>query len=361
VSALGVRLRLVTVLSLALGSAACAPAAPQTPVAAAVSCAAGSLLGQGSSAQTNAVNTWIRNYQVACPDATIAYRSTGSGAGVRAFAAGTGDFTGSDSPLSGEQQAAADARCGAGPAVHLPMAIGPVALAYNVAGVGDLRLAPATVAGIFGGAIRRWDDPTIAADNPEAVLPSTAIRTVHRKDSSGTTGNVTAFLAASGGGAWRFGADSTWPAPGGIAQRGSNGVASAIARTDGAIGYVEASYARFTDLAVARVRNGAGEFTAPSNAAAGRTVAAAGVVGAAGDLRLDLDYRTTATGAYPIVLVTYEVVCRTGTPAQVLPLLRGFLAYTSGPAGQAAATRLGYAPLPEHLRVKVASAVAGLG
>jgi len=344
------------VLALVLGAAACAPAAAPGEATGAISCAAGSLRGQGSSAQTNAVNTWIRNYQVACPDATVAYDSTGSGAGVRAFLAGTGAFAGTDSALTAQEQAAADTRCGRGPAVHLPMVIGPIALAYNVAGAGDLRLAPATAAKIFAGAVTRWDDPVIAADNPGIGLPSTAIRTVHRQDSSGTTANFTAFLAATAGADWRFGEQSAWLAPGGIAQRGSNGVASTIARTDGAIGYIEASYARFHDLAVARIRNGAGEFVALTDAAAGRTVAAAGLTGTGGDLRLALDYGSRAGGAYPIVLVTYEVVCLSGSP----PLLKSFLTYTAGTGGQAAAARLGYAPLPEQLRAKVAAAVAGL-
>ena len=347
------RARVVAALVLlAVSAGACGRTATPDPAAAPIACATGSLRGQGSSAQTNAVNTWIRNYQVACADATVAYTSTGSGAGVKAFLAGTGDFAGSDSPLTAEQQAAADARCG-GPAVHLPMAVGPVALAYNVAGTGELRLAPATVAKIFAGAVTRWDDPVIAADNPGVVLPSTAIRTVHRDDSSGTTANFTAFLAAAGGADWRLGSGSAWPAPGGVARRGSNGVASAIARTAGAIGYVEASYARFHDLMTARVRNGAGEFAAPTDEAAGRTVAAAGT---RGDLRLAVDYGTAAAGAYPIVLVTYEIVCpRAG------PLVRSFLTYTASPAGQAAAARLGYAPLPEELRGRVAEAVTRLG
>ncbi len=349
---------LTAVLVLTLGAAACGQGS--TPRggdgAAAIACAAGSLRGQGSSAQTNAVNAWIRDYQVACADATVAYESTGSGAGVRAFLEGTGEFAGSDSVLTPRQQAAADARCGRGPAVHLPMVIGPIALAYNVAGAHDLRLAPATVAKIFAGAVATWDDPAIAADNPGAALPSTAIRTVHRQDGSGTTANFTAFLAATAGADWRFGSRNTWPAPGGSAQRGSNGVATTIARTDGAVGYVEASYARFHDLAVARVRNGAGEFAALTDEAAGRTVAAAGVTGTGGDLRLAVDYRSPARGAYPIVLVTYELVCRTGSP----PLLKSFLTYTAGLDGQAAAARLGYAPLPEQLRGRVVAAVAGL-
>jgi phosphate transport system substrate-binding protein len=337
-----------------LATSACA-AQPVAAGPAPISCASGSVTAQGSSAQTNAVNNWIKNYQVHCAAATLEYASVGSGAGVRAFIAGTGDFAGSDSPLNAEQKAAADARCG-GPAVHLPMVVGPIAVVYNVAGAGDLRLRPATLAAIFAGAVTRWNDPAIAADNPGAPLPATRIRTVHRADSSGTTDNFTAFLAATAGGSWRFGASSTWPAPGGNAQRGSNRLATTVARSDGAIGYVEASYARFHNLATARVGNGAGEFAALTDEAAGRTVAGASSTGTGGDLPLSIDYATKEPGAYPIVLVTYEIVCRTGTPG----LVRSFLTYTSSPAGQAAATRLGYAPLPEKLRAEVAAAVTGL-
>src|SRR5438552_4595567 len=147
----GVPVRIVLVLALLLSLAACGSSAP-APVVEAVPCAAGSIKGEGSSAQTGAVNIWIRNYQVACADASIAYASTGSGAGQQDFIAGTGgEFAGSDSPFGAADQPRADAHCGTGPAIHLPMVVGPIALAYNVAGVGDLRLRPATIARIFAG------------------------------------------------------------------------------------------------------------------------------------------------------------------------------------------------------------------
>jgi phosphate transport system substrate-binding protein len=342
-------------LVLVLALAACDSVPPAPPVTR-ISCASGSIQAQGSSAQAAAVNTWIRNYQVDCPQATIAYDSIGSGAGVARFLDGTGDFAGTDSPLTPADQPAADARCGTGPAVHLPMVVGPIALAYNVAGVGDLRLRPATVAKVFAGTVSRWNDPAIAADNPGAVLPSTVIRSMHRSDSSGTTDNFTRFLATTGGPDWTYGNNKNWPAPGGAAEKGSNGVSAAVAETDGAIGYMEWSYARFHNLRTARIGNGAKEFVALTNDAAGQTVAGAKVSGGGDDLRLAIDYQAPVAGAYPIVLVTYEVVCDRRAPA----LLKSFLTYTSSPAGQAAVTRLGYAPLPEDVRKRVTTVVAGL-
>jgi phosphate transport system substrate-binding protein len=343
----------VLALTLLLGVAACDATPP--PAAAAISCAAGSITGQGSSAQATAVSAWIKNYQVACAGATIEYAAVGSGAGVTAFVGGTGNFAGSDSPLSAIARPSATARCN-GPALHLPMVVGPIALAYNVAGVDDLRLKPATIAKIFAGAITTWNDPAIAADNPGAVLPATPIRTVHRQDSSGTTDNFTKFLAATAAANWTAGSGSAWKATGGTAAPGSNGVVATIERTEGAIGYVEASYARFHELPTALVGNAAGEFAPLTDEAAGATVAGARIVGTGNDLELALDYRTPRPGAYPIVLVTYEIVCAKGTA----PLVKSFFAYAVSPAGQAAATALGYAPLPSSLRTKVAAAVAAL-
>ena len=132
------------------------------------------------------------------------------------------------------------------------------------------------------------------------------------------------------------------------------------------MGYVEASYAEVNDLStvgVGTVRVGAvqvGEtgdrFTEPSDYAAAQAIASARITGTNGDLRLDIDYRGTADYAYPLVVVTYELVCRTGTPA----LTRSFLAYAAGEAGQAALAGAGYAPLPAAARARVAQAVNDL-
>ncbi|MFC4071147.1 phosphate ABC transporter substrate-binding protein PstS [Actinoplanes subglobosus] len=344
------RLRALTVIApLLLALTACeAPAEPEPSIA----CAAGAVTGQGSSAQTNAVNAWIKAYQIACPDAAVEYTSTGSGSGVKAFLDGTGDFAGTDTPLSTADLNHATARCD-GPAVHLPLVIGPIALTYNVAGADDLRLTPRTIAGIFSGTITIWNDEAIAADNPGTVLPATRIRTVHRADSSGTTGNFLRYLTATAPSDWPHGSGNDWPAPGGIGQRGSHRVVDAIARTDGAIGYVESSYARVTDLPTASVGTPDGSWSQATDWAAAQTVASAEV---SDDLRLSIDYTAARAGAYPLVQVTYEVVCRN----TVSDVARSFLVYAAGEPGQRAAEQAGYAPLPESLRNQVVRALATL-
>ncbi|GLW31645.1 phosphate ABC transporter substrate-binding protein PstS [Actinoplanes regularis] len=320
-----------------------------------VPCAAGSAAGQGSSAQANAVNEWIKQYQIACASAAVEYASVGSGAGVRTFLAGTGDFAGTDAALGDADRSAAATRCGGDPAVHLPMVIGPIALAYNVAGVGELRLAPATIAKIFNGGITAWNDKAVAADNPGVVLPATPVRAVHRRDGSGTTANFTRFLAGTAKADWPYEPAGAWPAPGGVAVSGSDRLVSAVARTDGAIGYVEASYARVDELATVLVGDARGDFVPPTDEAAAAAVATATPAGG-DDLRLELNYADLYGGAYPLVQVTYEVVCRSGASA----VARGFLAYAASPAGQAAAGAAGYAPLPDTLRERVAAVVANL-
>ncbi len=326
----------------------------------AISCASGSVKAQGSTAQANAMSTWQKAYQNACSGATIDYQGTGSGAGQQAFIAGTADFAGSDSPLAAADQPKADSRCKTGPAIHLPMVVGPIAVVYNVRGVTGLQLKPATVAKIFAGRVTTWNDPAIAADNRGATLPATRIATIHRSDSSGTTDNFTGFLARTAAADWTYGNDKNWKAPGGEGDKGSDGISAALGKTDGAIGYVEWSFAQTDSLKMAKIGNGAGEFVDLTGDAAGKTIASAKQAGTGDDLQLTIDYNTTASGAYPIVLVTYEIVCDKGTPSASLPLVRSFLTYTASADGQSAAATVGYAPLPDSVRSKVASIVGDL-
>jgi phosphate transport system substrate-binding protein len=323
-----------------------------------VDCAAGTLNAQGSSAQKNAMDEWIKTYQQQCPDATVNYEPSGSGAGIAAFTSGTADFAGSDSALKeGDETAKANARCAGGQAVNLPMVTGPIAVVYHVDGVDKLQLKPATIARIFAGEITKWDDPAIKADNAGATLPGTAIQTVHRSDSSGTTDNFTKFLSKTAPSDWTFGNDKTWKAPGGTGAKGSDGVASAVRQADGAIGYVEWSFAENSGLAMAKVGNGAGEFAELTAESAGKAIAGAQITGTAPDLTMSIDYLTKQAGAYPLVLVTYEIACTKGLPADKAKLVKSFLSYAASSEGQNALTELGYAPLPESVRAKVAASI----
>nr|WP_202894381.1 phosphate ABC transporter substrate-binding protein PstS [Kribbella italica] len=328
-------------------------------------CPEGTLNAEGSSAQKNAIEEVIAKYNEKCADATVNYNATASGAGIKQFNASQVDFAGSDSALKtegsdgGESEAAAAAkRCQGSPAWNLPMVTGPIALAYNIDGVSKLVLDGPTAAAIFQGTIKTWNDPAIAKLNPGTTLPSAAIAVFFRSDESGTTENFTKYLAAAGGGAWKGKPAKKWSGTGNGKEK-SSGVAEGVKSTKNALTYVEWSYAIDNKLGVAQVDSGAGavELTGES---AGKAVAAAKVAGTGNDLALKVDYATKAAGAYPIVLVTYEIVCSKGLPAEKTALVKSFLSYFASTEGQSSLAELNYAPLPDEIRTKVDAAVQAI-
>ena len=325
-----------------------------------VDCVKTTVNAAGSSAQNNAVTEWIKGYQYSCPGASLNYNPSGSGAGVQSFISGQVAFAGSDSTLKPDEVGPARRRCQGGNALHLPMVVGPVAVAYNLPGVSDLRVSPKTIAGIFAGKITRWNDPAIKQDNPDAALPALPVKSVHRADESGTTDNFTSFLADTAPDIWTYQPGKKWNAPGGQGGAKSDGVTTIVRQTEGAVGYIEMSYADNARLDTAKVANGAGEYVALSPGSASKALAGAEVTGTGNDLAMKIDYATDTPGAYPIILVTYEIVCATGLSGEEGEFVKAFLTYTSSSAGQRVLTDLGYAPLPPTLRTKVQTAVKAL-
>ena len=128
--------------------------------------------------------------------------------------------------------------------------------------------------------------------------------------------------------------------------------------TVGTISYVELSFAENSDLKKAKIKNGAGEYAELTGESAGKTIAGSKITGTGNDLKMSIDYTTKDPGAYPIVLVTYEIACSKGS-AKAAPI-KGFLTYTASTGGQTALGELGYAPLPETVRAKVETAVAAI-
>ncbi|WP_424536115.1 phosphate ABC transporter substrate-binding protein PstS [Sphaerisporangium viridialbum] len=321
----------------------------------------GTINAAGSSAQANAIAEWKKSFQGANPGVSINYQPSGSGAGVQSFIQGTIAFAGSDSALKEDkgEPAQADARCKTGKAINLPMVIGPVAVVYNLPGVDSLQLSPQTIGDIFNSKITKWDDAAIKKDNPDAKLPSTPIQAFHRSDESGTSDNFTKFLKTTAG--WPYEPAKAFPAEAkGQGAKGSDGIAQAVKGAEGAISYVELSFAENSGLTKAKVANGSGEFVELTPESAAKTVEAAEVQGTGNDLKLSIDYATKAAGAYPIVLVTYEITCEKGLSAEDSKLVKSFLTYTASDEGQTALTGLGYAPLPATLVAKVRTAVEAI-
>ena len=224
--------------------------------AAAANCFSGTLNGEGSTAQKNAIEAAIKAYQNSCSDATINYNATGSGAGIKQFIGKQVDFGGSDAALKTDEAAAAKTACGSD-AWNLPMVAGPIAVAYNVKGVTNLVLSADVQAKIFNGVITTWNDPAITALNSGATLPATPIKVFFRSDESGTTENYTAYLKAAAPSAWTAAPAKKWTGKGEGKEK-SAGVSSAVASTDGGITYTEWSYATQNKLAMAKIDNGSG-------------------------------------------------------------------------------------------------------
>ncbi|MEV0956483.1 phosphate ABC transporter substrate-binding protein PstS [Streptomyces sp. NPDC049951] len=322
--------------------------------------AKGQLRASGSSAQKNAMDLWVKNYMAACSGVEVNYSSSSSGEGIVAFNQGTVGFAGSDSALKPEEVAESKKICKTGQGINLPMVGGPIAVGFHLEGVDKLTLDAPTLAKIFDTKIKKWNDPAIAKLNEGAKLPDKPIQAFHRSEDSGTTQNLGKYLNAAAPSDWKYEAEKKWPAPGGQAASGSSGIASQVKAVDGSIGYFELSYAKSQEITTVDINTGGAAPVEATSENASKAIAAAKVKGTGKDLALDLDYTTKAEGAYPLVLVTYEVVCDTGNKADTLGTVKSFLTYTASAEGQKVLTDAGYAPIPEAINAKVRETVAGL-
>jgi len=261
----------------------------------------GSLNGEGSTAQKNAIDEAVASFSQANPNAKVAYNATGSGAGIKSFNGGQVDWAGSDSALKtdpGDGGAASEAdaakkRCAGNDAWNLPLVAGPIAVAYNLSGVDKLVLTPSLTAKIFQGKITQWNDPAIKAANSGANLPNQKITVFYRSDESGTTENFEKYLAGAAPADFTAKPSKKWSGTVGQGAAKSAGVAQGVKSTPGGVGYVEWSNAKDNNLGVAQIDNGGGavELSAQS---AGKALEAATPAGTGNDLRLKLDYATKA-------------------------------------------------------------------
>jgi phosphate transport system substrate-binding protein len=326
-------------------------------------CVKATVNAAGSSAQKNAVEAWSNGYTANCSGAVLNYDPSGSGAGIQTFSSGKAAFAGSDSALKPEEIAGATARCKGNAPLNLPMVVGPIGVVYNLKGVDGIKLSAPLLAKIFSGKITKWNDAAIAEANKGTTLPATTIKPVYRSDESGTTDNFTKYLNTIDKADWPYEHAKAWPAA--IAKAGqgapkSDGIGTVMGQTEGAISYIELSYVTNLKLQPAQILNGAGEYVAVSADAASKTVANPEIKGTGNDLALSIDYATKTPGAYPIVLVTYEVACSKGLEGDEGKFVKSFLTYTSSTAGQESLAKIGYAPLPADLLTKVQASVASL-
>ncbi len=321
----------------------------------------GTLAGAGSSAQTSALQAWTAGFQTANPDVTVNYDPVGSGGGREQFTAGGIAFAGSDRALKPEELTAAAKRCAGGTVLDLPVYISPIAIAFNLDGITSLNLKPATIAQIFNQKVTKWNDPAIKADNPDATLPDLKITPVNRQDESGTTTNFTDYLAQTAKADWPYEASGEFPVKGGEAAAGTSGVVQAITGSKGAIGYADAS--QVADLGKVSVGVGS-EFVAYSADAAAAVVAESPREEGRGDgdIVIKVNRTTTTPGEYPVVLVSYQIVCTKYADAAQGALVKAFVSYVASSEGQqAAAKTAGSAPLSDTLAADVQAAIETIG
>jgi phosphate transport system substrate-binding protein len=344
-------------LSIGLTVSSCTPSSPDiatpkageaNPTAPAASGEKGSALsGAGASFPAPLYQRWFADYNKANPGTQISYQSVGSGAGIEQFLAGTVDFGATDAPLKPEERAKFKTKYTAEP-VQVPMTGGSVVFAYNLDGVKDLKLSRAVYCGIASGKISKWNDPAIAKTNTGAKLPAQTIQFVHRSDGSGTTYQFTTHLKAACPG-WTAGANKSisWPA-GMTGAKGNEGVAAQIKQTPNAIGYLEYSFAKQTDMSMAAIENKAGKIIAPSPESGAQAFAGEKVPA---DLALTVADSANPK-AYPISGLTWLLLYPQSKDAAKQTALKAVVEW-SLTTGKATATELGYVPLEDELVTKV--------
>lgn len=304
------------------------------------------LQGAGATFPNPLYQKWFDEYNKLHADRKFDYQSLGSGAGIKQITARTVDFGGTDAPMRDDELQGAPSEI-----LHIPTVLGADVITYNLPGLeGTLSLAPETIAGIFLGTIKKWNDPKLVAVNPGVSLPSADITVVHRSDGSGTTFIFTEYLSKVSP-EWKdkvgAGTAVNWPA--GLGAKGNEGVTGQVKQTPNSIGYIELIYAVQNNLPYASVKNSAGEIIKPTLDSI--TAAAQGVVEKMpDDLRFSI---TNAPGkdAYPISAFTYLLVYKNQDDQQKGKALAELLWWAIHD-GQKIARQMTYAPLPEGVVIK---------
>ena len=307
----------------------------------------GTLTAGGSSFQNAFQETARGAFSSVASGLTINYDGqAGSGGGKNQLLTNPQyDFAGSDSTLNDAEKAQLNNRT----ALYFPLVAAPLAIVFHVGSNQSLQFSADTLAKIFQRQITKWDDPAIKAENASATLPSADIVVVRRDSGSGSTNNLTGFLKVAAPSTWTLGRGDTvaWP-DGTQPAKGSGGIAQLVAQKDNSIGYVDFADAKnTTGIYMAKVKNAAGKFVAPSLAGVSSALSAT-------TLNADLTFdplNATGDTTYPIAVPTYVIVFK-AQPSKVRgDAVKGYLnfIYTDG---QALASEANFTKLPDSFRTK---------
>jgi phosphate transport system substrate-binding protein len=301
------------------------------------------LNGSGSTFQKAFEEAAIVEFRKANSGVKINYGGGGSGKGRQDLADMVVDFAGSDSAYKDADLS----KNKGGDILYFPVLLGPITIAYHLEGVDKLKLSPETIAKIFQRDITKWNDPAIAADNPDAKLPDSNIIVAHRSDGSGTTDNFTKYLDGAAPGVWKLKSGSTVPWPADTqAGNGNGGVAQIITQRNGAIGYVDLSDAKQGKLPYASVKNAAGKYIEP-------TADSASAAGDGVDVKSNLLFSALNSkneAAYPITYQSWVIVYAK-PDAKKAALIKSYVKFLVTD-GQKLLPKLDFAPLPKSLQDK---------
>jgi len=314
------------------------------------------LQGSGATFPKPIYEKWANEFQKVDPNVRIDYQGTGSGAGQKAILAKTSDFGATDDPMSDEDLKSAGAEI-----LHIPTVLGAVVVTYNLEGIKEpLKLTPQNISDIYLGNIKKWNDPKLKAENPNAALPDAEILPVYRADASGTSAVFTDFLSKTVP-EWKdkvgTNKQPSWITGVGVGAKGNDGVMGQVKQTPNAIGYVELTFAKANNLPTAEVKNKAGKFVAASLESV--SAAAAGSVAS-----MPEDLRTAITNAdgeasYPIASYTYILVYKDQADVVKGKAIADFLWWATHD-GEKFAADLHYAQLPGELVKKVEAKIASM-
>jgi len=303
--------------------------------------AATQLQGAGATFPAPLYQRWIAEYTKANPDVQINYQGVGSGAGIKQFTQNLVSFGASDAAMKDPEIAAVKQG-----AVLIPATAGSIVLAYNLAGVENLKLSREAYIGIFLGKITKWSDPAIAKANEGVKLPDSAITVCERSDGSGTNFVFTKHLSAISP---EFkdkvgeGTSVTWPT--GVAGKANDGVTALIKQNKGAIGYVEYGYAKNNKLPFAALQNKAGEFVTSATASGAATLATTQFPA---NLLRAWPSDPDGKDCYPISTFTWLLLYKKYDNAQLAEAVKKFVNWGLTD-GQKFAEDLGYIPLPKEV------------
>ena len=325
----------------------------------------GNFQGAGASSQQSAVEAWIAGFQGANPDAKIAYNPSGSGAGVQTFLTGATAWAGSDKALADDEVEQSKSVCADGTAFDVPVYVSPIAVIFNLKGVSDagkhINMDADTIAKIFDGKITKWNDPAIADQNKDLKLPDTAITVVHRSDKSGTTQNFVSYFKDVTPDNWTYDLSENWPNEVGQGAKGTSGVISTVKQADGTIGY--ADFSQVGDLGTVAVKVG-DKYNEISAEAGSKVIGDSkqdDTVKGDNRIVIKINHATEAEGAYPIVLVSYDIVCPAYKDTKQAEFAKAWLTYVTSDEGQKAAQdAAGTAPLPSSLKSEITKSIKAI-